>query len=168
MAGMSWDILAMLAVGIGAAAALYAALHAASKAGFDLPRWLLPAGIGLAMLGFTVWNEYTWFPRVRDQLPARVEVLEVGQGGKAWRPWAWLVPMVTRFTALDPAMVQQSEGLRQAPVLLVERWQPTRQVTVQVDCAAGRQRMLAASGTPTGWSDPAPADPLIRAMCKGG
>ena len=55
--GMAWDIIGMIAVGIGMAAVVYAASHALRKAGIWLPRWIMPAGIGLAMLGFTVWNE---------------------------------------------------------------------------------------------------------------
>ena len=45
------------------------------------PRWIMPAGIGLAMLGFTVWNEYSWYSRVTDQLPASVEVATGSEPG---------------------------------------------------------------------------------------
>ena len=31
----------------------------------QLPKWVLPAGIGLAMLSYSIWNEYTWYPRMR-------------------------------------------------------------------------------------------------------
>ncbi len=103
MSGMAWDIIGMMAVGVGIAAALYAASHALRKAGVFLPRWIMPAAIGLGMLSFTIWNEYSWYGRVMGQLPASVEVLETGSGGKAWRPWAFVLPIVNRFAAIDRA-----------------------------------------------------------------
>ena len=43
MSGMAWDIIGMIAVGIGMAAVVYAASHALRKAGIWLPRWIMPA-----------------------------------------------------------------------------------------------------------------------------
>lgn len=163
---MGWDVLGMLIVGVGATAVLYAALHALRKAGITAPGWALPAGIGAAMLCFTVWNEYTWFPRVRDQLPDHVQVLNTGAGGKAWRPWTFVIPMVTRFTAIEPHSDQQvKDEPTRVRILLVERWQPTRFVTLDFDCDAGRQRMVAGNGTEQGWQAVAQDDPVLVAAC---
>ena len=52
MNGMTWDIIGMLAVGAGIAALLYASSHALRKAGVALPRWIMPAAIGLGMRVF--------------------------------------------------------------------------------------------------------------------
>lgn len=169
---MGWDVLGMLIVGLGAAAVLYAALHALRKAGIATPKWALPGGIGAAMLLFTIWNEYTWFPRVRDQLPDHVQVLDTGAGGKAWRPWTFVIPMVTRFTAVEqPSARQVTDGEpTRVRILLVERWQPTRFVTLDIDCTAERQRMVAGNGTAQGWQAVAGNDPVLVATCaeKGG
>ncbi|MBI6629031.1 hypothetical protein [Pontibaca salina] len=165
-ASMGWDVLGMLIVGLGAAAVLYAALHALRKAGFHTPGWALPSGIGAAMLLFTIWNEYTWFPRVRDQLPDHVQVLDTGAGGKAWRPWTFVVPMVTRFSALEPSSGQlDKDGPIRVRILLVERWQPTRFVTLDVDCASERQRMVAGNGTAQNWQAVAGNDPVLITAC---
>ncbi|MDS9467992.1 hypothetical protein RGQ15_10485 [Paracoccus sp. MBLB3053] len=162
---MAWDILGMIAVGIGAAALAFAALHALRKAGLALPRWLLPAAIGLAMLSFTVWNEYSWYSRVRAQLPETVEILQTGTGGKAWRPWAFVVPMVSRFAALDRASLHDTgDGLQRGQVLFVERWQPTRAVTLDFDCGGTRMRAVEndrASDWQSGTNDPA-----FAAICR--
>ena len=110
MSGMAWDIIGMIAVGIGVAAVLYAASHALRKLGIALPRWIMPAGIGLGMLVFTIWNEYSWYSRVTGQLPDTIAVLETGSGGKAWRPWSFVVPVVNRFAVIDRAGISQLEG----------------------------------------------------------
>lgn len=164
MSGMAWDIIGMIAVGIGMAAVVYAASHTLRKAGIWLPRWIMPAGIGLAMLGFTVWNEYSWYSRVIDQLPASVEVIETGTGGKAWRPWAFVVPMVTRFAAIDRAgMVDDGQGVRRGQILFVERWQPTRYVTLDIDCDGARLRAVADQRA-SDWR-PGAGDPAFAAIC---
>lgn len=171
MHGMGWDVFGTMAVGLGAAAVIYAASHAARAMGRPLPRWLLPVGIGLSALCFTIWNEYTWFPRVTAQLPPGVHVLETGTGGKAWRPWAFVVPMVTRFTVLDARDVQTVQvddvAERRAPVLLIERWQPTQIVQMGFDCIGGRQRGITAAGEATPWH-PAPQGDRAQVLICGG
>ncbi len=165
MSGMAWDILGMVAVGIGAAAAAYAAMHALRKAGAAVPGWILPAIVGISMLGFTIWNEYSWYSRVRAQLPDTVEVLQTGSGGKAWRPWAFVVPMVNRFAVIDRASVSPGEaGLQRGDVLFVERWQPTRRVTLDFDCAGARLR--AVSGEAESAWQPGGDDPAFAAICR--
>ena len=69
MTGVGVEVLGVIAVGVGTAAFLFAMLHALRKAGLALPRWLLPAGIGLAMIGYSVWNDYAWYDRAVARLP---------------------------------------------------------------------------------------------------
>lgn len=165
MSGMAWDILGMVAVGIGAAALAYAAMHALRKTGLKVAGWILPACIGLSMLSFTIWNEYSWYSRVRAQLPETVEVLETGTGGKAWRPWAFLVPMVNRFAVIDRAgLMQGADGMQRGQVLFVERWQPTRHVTLDFDCAG--KRLRAVSGDSASEWQPGANDPAFAAICR--
>lgn len=166
MSGLAWDFLGLLAVGIGAAALVYAAMHAARKAGRPLPRIMLPLAIGASMLGFAVWNEYTWSDRVHAQLPDRVVVLDQGVARQAWRPWTLVFPVTARFTALDRAtLVQGADQMRRGQILFVERWQPTRAVMLEVDCRDGRQRMIGPSGTPADWLPGQTDHPAVRAIC---
>ena len=120
MSGMAWDIIGMIAVGIGVAAVVYAASHALRKLGVVLPRWIMPAAIGLGMLVFTIWNEYSWYSRVTGQLPDTIAVLETGSGGKAWRPWSFVVPVVNRF-ADRPRRSQRRRGRAAARAGAVRR-----------------------------------------------
>lgn len=166
MSGIGWDILGLVAVGIGAAALVYAVMHVARKLGRPLPRVVLPASIGAAMLVFAAWNEYSWSDRVIAQLPPRVVVLEEISVREAWRPWTLAFPVVTRFVALDRGAMRQGEGgLRSGRILFVERWHPTQTLTLEVDCGDGRQRMLGPRGGETNWLPPDPSHPAVRAIC---
>ena len=163
--GLGMDLLGVFAVGIGAAALLFALTHAARKAGRPLPGWLLPAGIGVAILTYATWNEYSWAGRVKAQLPERVQVVAEGTGRSGLRPWTYVVAPVSRLALIDPDGVRlgEEEGTQVVPVILVERWK--RSVTVEqgIDCAEGLSR------PPDGeWQVAAPGDPAFAAICAEG
>ncbi|AMY67572.1 hypothetical protein [Frigidibacter mobilis] len=170
------DIISLIALG-AAIAGIYVAVN--RMTGRRLPRWLLPASLGAAMISFAVWNEYTWYARVTAALPDSVEVVLPVKESSFWRPWSYAVPMVTRFIAVDRAAVQRSEeapGLVRTNAILVQRWTATQRVPVAFDCAAGRRAdlaagaQLAADGTLTGgaWVMLPPDDPFMMAACQGG
>ncbi|MDO5604074.1 MAG: hypothetical protein Q4G25_02825 [Paracoccus sp. (in: a-proteobacteria)] len=165
LSGIGGDLFGTFAVAIGAAAVLYALMHAMRSMGRPLPRWVLPAGIAAAIIGFTTWNEYSWAERVRGQLPERVVILAEGKGRSALRPWTYLVAPVSRLAVIDPQAIRPGpEGEQVVAVVLVERWR--RSVTIEqgVDCTAGRIR------APDGgaWQVAPPGDTILAAVCKGG
>nr|WP_111297968.1 hypothetical protein [Paracoccus saliphilus] len=161
MTGIGTELLGVVAVGVGMAALLYALLHAARKAGLTLAPWLLPAGIGLSMVAYSVWNDYAWYPRAVDRLPQGAEVLLVGRDSQPWAPWTYLAPVEVRFAALDPAqIVQESDGTRRVPIMLVERRGQTVLVPQDFDCAGGRVRPARGDWTPA-----AEGDPAFAAVC---
>ncbi|MFV0382385.1 hypothetical protein [Paracoccus sp. (in: a-proteobacteria)] len=164
MTGVGIELLGVIAVGIGAAALLYALMHAARKAGFSPARWLLPAGIGLAMIGYSVWNDYAWYGRATGRLPDGAQVLVVGHSSLPWAPWTYLVPTEQRFAALDPASIRyMADGVRQARIMLVERRGPSLIVPQDFDCAKGLIRLPR-----NNWTKAMPDDPAFAAVCQGG
>lgn len=163
MMGVGVELLGVIAVGIGTAAVLYAGLHALRKAGLDLPGWLLPAGIGLAMIGYSIWNDYAWFGRAKDRLPADAQVLLVGEDSQPWAPWTYLLPVTVRFAALDPATIAEADGVRRADIMLVERRGNTLVVPQEFDCDRGMIRP--AQGD---WAEAGADDPAFAAVCLGG
>ena len=38
--------------------------------GRRLPKWIMPIAAGAGMIGMTISNEYTWFGRTAERLPA--------------------------------------------------------------------------------------------------
>lgn len=162
--GIGWDLIGTLAVGGGAAAVLYALMHAARVAGRQMPRWLLPAGIGLAMIGFATWNEYSWADRVKAQLPERVAVIAEGSARSPLRPWTYLSAPTARLALIDRAALRtDGQGARIAQVMLVERWKRSVTVEQRLDCPGGRIRDLQGA-----WYDAPADDPVFVAVCTGG
>lgn len=163
------DLIATISAG-GAVAGLVLMLRWLSRG--RLPRWLVPAGIGLGMLGFGVWNEYSWYPRTVGAMSDRLAILSAPVESSALRPWTYLAPVTHRFLALDRGTVLQAEddaGLRRAEILEVARWQPVRRLGMVFDCTNARQALLpAADATPEGapaWLPVSPEDPAQAAVC---
>ena len=160
MNGMSYGLLGAIISGLGAGAVIFALMHSARKAGHPLPKWLLPAGIAFAMVGYSVWNDYSWLGRTQEQLPEGTEVLLVGRNSQIWAPWTYIAPVAIRFAALDPAKISdEAGGIRQAEVMLVERHKPMVIVRQQFDCAKG---LISIGGRD--WQEGG-EDPAMRHVC---
>lgn len=163
MNGIGTDLLGVIAVGIGAAAVLYAGMHAVRRIGLSPAPWLLPAGIGLSMVVYSVWNDYGWYGRAVNQLPQDAQVLLVGRDKQPWAPWTYLAPVATRFAALDPASVSEGgDGTRRAQIMLVERRGQTVIVPQDFDCQGGRIRPARGD-----WMAAQSDDPAYAAVCDG-
>ena len=171
---MFWDFIGMIAAGAGLAG-LVLMVRKVSRG--ILPSWTIPAAIGLGMLSFTVWNEYTWYPRASGALPQGVIILSAPETKQAWRPWTYLFPIHQRFAAYDGVSAKTSlenPAIRQGEVVLVQRWQPTRRVPIAVDCAKGLRAdliegaVIVADGTLTGaeWYPAAADDARQLAACQ--
>jgi hypothetical protein len=138
-------------------------------------RWLIPVAAGAGMLGFTLWNDYSWFDRQRDGLPEGVRVVAAYEHRAAIQPWTLIAPVVNRYSAIDLRAAERHPdrpGIVRAPVFFAQRFQPTAVSAQIIDCAAGR-RADAADAGPDGlppedaWR-PLPEDhPLLRAACGG-
>ncbi|SDZ82282.1 hypothetical protein [Rubrimonas cliftonensis] len=139
-------------------------------------RWIIPASAGAAMLAFTLWNDYSWFGRVADGLPADVTVARTFESSNALQPWSLVAPITTRFQAVNVGGRQRSEvapRVVRAEVYLVARWQPTFTTLQIFDCARGRRADAAdatgGEGLPpeTAWTEVGLQDALLRAACSG-
>ncbi|MCV2866194.1 hypothetical protein [Defluviimonas sp. WL0075] len=167
---MIWELVAMVIAGVGAAGAL---LLVARIFRWKLPKWAVPATVGLAMFAFAVWNEYDWYPRVRDELPESVRIVSAPGSSAAYQPWTYAFPIVRRFVAIDlGAAIHSETAPRQfvAPVMFVERWAPIRQLPFAFDCEGGRRSDVFPGGRieDTEWLTPGPEDDLLAAACAGG
>jgi hypothetical protein len=141
-----------------------------------LPPWCVPAAAGLGMLSYAIWSEYSWSQRALGSLPESF-VLVSEQSSQAWyRPWTLLVPQVDRLVALDRASQRRhpaQPGQVLSRVVLMARWQPTREFAAVFDCSAARRADLldevsfGEEGKLLGarWIALAPEDPLLRAAC---
>lgn len=139
-------------------------------------RFLIPLSAGAAMLGFTLWNDYTWFDRTVAVLPGSVVVTGTFESTNPMQPWTLVVPYVNRFSAMNLASVSANDSdpaIRRAQVFLVARFQPTFATWQAFDCAGNRRadlggETLDARGLPddAAWLPLAPDDPMLVAACR--
>jgi hypothetical protein len=172
---MLLDFIATIAAGFAAAAVVLIANHLSGR---RLARWILPVAVGAAMLGFSIWNEYTWYPRVLAQLPESVVVASAPADRVFYRPWTYVFPLVSRFVAVDRGAAVHSgsdPALMVASAVIIQRWAPTRRLPVAFDCTKGARAdllegaALGDNGTLTGaeWRDVGKEDDLVQAACNG-
>ncbi|MAY62167.1 MAG: hypothetical protein CML29_08130 [Rhizobiales bacterium] len=142
-----------------------------------LPRWALPVGAALGILGAHIYNEYTWFDRFTGELPEGVEVIQSGQSSSILEPWTYLVPKTTRFAALDRNSIRTNPaqpGMKIGEVLLFQRHTPTARLLQVADCEGGRIAALSAdtafdeNGLPEGvqWAEVKADEPLFSSICQ--
>lgn len=161
MIGIGTELLGVIAVGIGAAALIFALRHLLSKLGVRVPSWALPVGIGLSMIVYSVWNDYAWHGRAVARLPEGAQVLQVGRDSQAWAPWTYLWPVAVRMAAIDPAQISQSDtGIRTAQIMLVDRRTPTLLVPQDFDC---QNRLIRPANRD--WVAAAADDPALEFVC---
>lgn len=170
---MFLELVATFVIGFGAAGLI---LFANWLTGRRLPRALLPIGAGLAMIGFTIWSEYNWYPRTVGQLPEDVVVLVANEKTAVYQPWSYIKPYVDRFSAVDLARALRNEnvpGQVIVPVVLMGRWAPGSEVPVIVDCVESRRADMVDGmdfddqGAPLDatWFPLEEGDPLLAAVC---
>lgn len=173
---MFLELIATFAGGLGGAGLLMVLRW---LSGGRLPRWLVPAGAGAAMIGVTIANEYGWYPRASGALPESFVVAERVEQARPWRPWTYLVPMTERFAALDQASLRTNParpGEAIADVYLYGRWAPLNRISVLFDCTGGRRAALppdtrfdaAGAVINPAWVEVAPSDGLWAAACDAG
>lgn len=171
---MFLELIATIAAGIGAAG-LVLILNLLS--GGRLPRWAMPIAAGVAMLGFTIWSEYTWHSRTTASLPKDVEVTLVHNSAAFYRPWTYLYPLTDRLAAVDRLTLRRhpdAPDLRIANMVFLARWNAPRIVPVLFDCAGARHAPLmegvefSDNGTVTGavWQTVTASDPALEAACR--
>ena len=141
-----------------------------------LPGWAIPAAAGAGMLAMAVWLEYSWLDRVTATFPDQVEVASTNELRVWYRPWTYVVPQTSRLIAIDHRFDRRNAALPDqvlTQVLLVARWEPSRQFGAVFDCGGRRRADLVdevvfdESGSPRNarWIALADDDSLLRAAC---
>jgi len=142
-----------------------------------MPRLAWPLVIAGSLVGYAVYDEYSWAGRTRDALPAQVTVIGEGGGRSPFSPWSYLIPRTERLSVIDRAAVRThpfQPDLRLVEVILLERALPTRQVSEVIDCAGARYAVLSADqrfepdGVPldVGWQALPGDDARLRVACN--
>lgn len=166
---MFLELIATFIFGIGAAGVV---LLLGRVTGGRLPKWVMPVAAAAAMIGFTIWSEYTWAARTTAELPEGLAVVDEVSESRAYKPWTYVAPQVTRIVAVDTATMRtrpETPDLRLVDLYLFARWRPLAKVPQLIDCAGAAR----ADVTDAALADPAAAtwialgddDPLIAKAC---
>ncbi|MEM6595329.1 MAG: hypothetical protein AAF672_11095 [Pseudomonadota bacterium] len=159
---MFLELIATFAAGFGAAGL---ALLVNMTTGGRLPKWAMPVAAGIAMIGVTIANEYSWGTRTVDGLPDGLVVVEDIEQRAWYRPWSYVWPQTVRLMVIDTVAVQSRDDvpeIKLADLYLFARWQPPAKVLQLVHCGDAAW----ATATPKALEDPAraawsDADPLV-------
>ena len=131
------DIITIIAAGFAAAGVVMILNRLIGK---RLPSWTIPAGAGAGMILMSLTNEYRWYPRTLELLPAGFEVISTAEHRAIYSPWTYAVPYVDRFVAVDVAGIQRNAtqpDLRLSRVIFFTRWDSVRIFPAVFDCAQG-------------------------------
>ncbi|MGB0747980.1 MAG: hypothetical protein ACPGO3_04485 [Magnetospiraceae bacterium] len=169
-----YELIALFAVGLVAALGGWAAFRTFRR---KPPRYVIPLAAGLSMIGFHLWNGYTWHQRTIDLLPEGVVVVETLEDSFGWEPWTYLFPQVVGFVAVDLASIKwrdDAPGFRLVETFLVKRRESTVTAKQMFDCQQARwvglsdATPLDARGIPLDdqWIPVKGADPMFAAVCE--
>jgi hypothetical protein len=159
---MIWNLVATAFAGLGAAGvALILRMLSRKK----LPKWIIPVFAGAGMLAYQIYIEYTALGLIKSRLPEGTVVLETETDSMIWRPWTYLVPLETAFTALDQAnadsrILDTGEEVVRFVLYRFERHHVTqaRPQGYLINCANREVVKLDENGRPLA----TPAEPLAR------
>ncbi|GGK20131.1 hypothetical protein [Salinarimonas ramus] len=171
---MWFNLIAIFVLGIAVAGSVMLGFKAFGR---KPPRWILPIAAGIAMMTYTLYNDYSWFSRTAGALPQSVAVARSYEQTNPLQPWTYLFAPVNRFVAVGRVVPAPGEtGYRMAEVHLLQRYVPTVTATMVFDCAGGRRADLVdldgfdEAGEPIGgrWQPLTPDDPLRSVVCAEG
>lgn len=66
-----------------------------------LPKWLISASAGAAMIGYLAYYDYSWFEFKSGQLPDEARIVATYQTKSFFRPWSYVSPSTNAFTVFD-------------------------------------------------------------------
>lgn len=143
------------------------------------PQWLIPVVAGIGLIGTTVYLEYDWFKRVSAELPPGFVVVDAEATSNPMRPWTFLAPITTSFTALDRTKLARHPTvatLVTGQVFGFARWQNPQSALMVFDCAGNRRTpviegmQIDEAGVLTGgeWVVLETGDELQEAACREG
>ncbi|MHC8492296.1 hypothetical protein ACTU44_06210 [Thalassospira sp. SM2505] len=146
--------------------------------GRKAPKYVVPFVAAVAMFGYMIWDEYSWFDRYDARLPQNIDVIQIFTDENPFAPWTLISAPINRFTAIDrdklvPNPANPDE--RRVTTLLLKKGAETLALTHLVDCTTGKRGYITPdnnlddNGFPTDmkeWFDMDADDPLRAAVCR--
>ncbi|MEM0899062.1 MAG: hypothetical protein AAGI92_03825 [Pseudomonadota bacterium] len=118
-----------------------------------IPKGVIPLLAGVSIVGFTAYNENSWYSRQLEALPESVQVIRTGEFSNFIQPWTMIWPRVNRYLAVDTrnvAQVPDNEAVRFTEIIVAERYTPTRVINQFINC----ETLEAATGSENALKNP--------------
>ena len=171
---MFFELIGTITAGV-AAALLVWAINRTFKG--RLPKWLIPAAAGAAMLAATITSEYSWYDRTVATMPAGLVVAQTVEEKALYRPWTYTAPFIYRYVAVDRQSTRthpNQPDQRLVDLVFYGRWTRTAKVPMLFDCAENRRADVVdgitfgddGAVTDATWFPLDPADPLLKVACE--
>ena len=171
---MFFELIGTIVAG-AAAALLMWALNRTLKG--RLPKWLIPASAGAAMLAATITSEYSWYDRTVATMPEGMVVAQTVEETAFYRPWTYAAPFISRYVAVDQQSTRTHPNQpdhRLVDLVFYGRWTRTAKVPMLFDCAENRRADVVdgitfgndGAVTDAQWFPLPPTDPLLRTACE--
>ncbi len=168
---MLLEFIATISAGVGAAGVIVG-VQKLTRA--NLPKWAMPVAAGTAMIGFSIWSDYSWASRAEVGVGEGKVIAMTVDKKQVWRPWTFLAPVTTQFIALDKDGAERHGATVVTDMYLVSRRADSAIVPVVFDCLMER-RASATTLSDGPWSDDTLAaldwvaldtnDPTLRTAC---
>ena len=158
---MFWEIIATASAGIGAAGIALILRFLLKKS----PKWLVPVFAGLGVLGFQVYDEYTWASHTQSRLPKDSVVVAQIPHTAFYKPWSYIKPQVLQFVVADKAGVQSNHDnphIKKVPLYFFQRRMKAYQHTILIDCQSQQQTSQDNSNN---WGELTYTKSIIKAVC---
>lgn len=140
-------LLATLAMGAIAAGCVYLI---ARPFGWKPPGVLYLIAAAAGMLGYSIYDEYSWYARASAALPNRLQVVRTYATSMPYQPWTYAVPRIYRFDAVDLASKRTNPNapdLALVRLLRVTRNTSSDNITALLDCPNARYAEIDSSTT---------------------
>ncbi len=146
--------------------------------GRKAPKYVIPFVAAIAMFGYMIWDEYTWFDRYEARLPQTTSVIKTIADENIFAPWTLVHAPINRFQVVEDNKVitNPNDALeKRVMTLLIQKGRDTLVLTHLIDCRQGRrsyitpETALDENGFPTNmdeWFNMDADDPLRAAVCS--
>ncbi len=132
-----FNIISIISIGLGIAGCIMAVFKVF---GHKSPRYLIPLSAGLAMVIFTIWNEYSWYGRSVETLPDDVIVVKELPASSMLYPWTLVFPSVEKYILMDTLKIQRHkthQDFVMAETAVISRYADPLRGLHMFNCALG-------------------------------
>ena len=100
--------------------------------GARIPKWVMPVCIGLALIIYHTYDEYSWGGRTMKGLHSKdvpFRVVDVREKSSIWRPWTKIWPLTSEIDiVLQNSIVEASDDAKEG--IMIRYRQPAGQSTL--------------------------------------